>query len=134
MRLIPLLFKHRRYIAPLCLLSGVLTLGVVSGGCGSYSTSICDTRCDCIKCGTSEREDCYNTLDANLTVTQKLGCQDATDAYYSCRASQGRCVGGSYKEDGCDIEAKAYQRCLLNGGCLELPTLSGVSKVSCAPI
>jgi hypothetical protein len=131
MRLIPLLFKHRRYIAPLCLLSGVLTLGVASGGCGSYSNSICNVRCDCIKCGTSERESCYNTLDANLTLTQKVGCEDATDAYYSCRATQGRCAGNDYSESGCDIEYKAYQRCLVNAKCGDIPLLGGVGEIHC---
>ena len=131
MRLIPLLFKHRRYIAPVCLLGGVLTLGVVSGGCGTYSSSICDSRCDCIKCGTNERKSCYSTLDANLSVAQKVGCQDATDAYYSCRVSGGTCSGSDYAEKGCDRERNDYFRCLLNVKCADDVLSDGVGSIRC---
>lgn len=122
MRLIPLLFKHRRYIAPLCLLSGVLTLGVVSGGCGgSAGVSICDQLCNCQGCSTDARQSCEKTFDDNEKVSADEGCTQTTDDYYSCRASRGQCIGARWDDSGgCEVERNKYTNCLTSAKCAEV--------------
>lgn len=122
MRIIPLLFKHRRYIAPLCLLSGALTLGVASGGCGGSSgTSICDQRCDCQGCSTEARQSCAKAFDDNEKVSADKGCEQTTNEYYGCRASRGQCIGGSWDDSGgCEVERNKYNNCLISAKCGEV--------------
>jgi hypothetical protein len=133
-RIVTFVSKHCRYVAPLCLLAGVFTLGVVGGGCGgSYGQDICNAQCDCTGCSDNDRDSCIKNFDDNNKTSVDVGCSVTTDVYYSCLADRGECHNTDYDIGGCEVEKNKYNNCLAGEKCLDAPTILGQipGKIEC---
>jgi hypothetical protein len=59
-------------------------LASASAACGSRAGEICDAKCDCENCSSSEYDECVITYEAEEDIASEYGCVDKFDDRHIC--------------------------------------------------